>query len=112
LTADAFNAYLGCCSVTPKFTCKGTYKMRAQRATKAPLTSATHVTFGSKAEMARAAPCPEFVVREIRRIVRGSAELKRLRQRAGPRVDDRRDELAAKRALAPQTLPRADGPAR
>src|SRR5258706_16158572 len=29
--------------ITPKFTCKGTYEMRAKRATGAPLTSATHV---------------------------------------------------------------------
>ena len=28
---------------TPKLTCKGINKMRAQRATEAPLTSATHV---------------------------------------------------------------------
>src|SRR5260221_704178 len=32
-----------CGILTPKFTCKGTYEMRAKRATGAPLTSATHV---------------------------------------------------------------------
>ena len=72
---------------------QGINKMRARSARyHSALSAPTHVTFGSKTEMARSAPRDEFVVLDVRHIVRRTAELKRVRQRAVRRRDDRRDE--------------------